>query len=359
MRPADLAVLVRKNERGEAIREALVAAGVPAVMHGASSVFASTMAQDWLTLLSALEQPRQQAVRQAALTCFFGWDFVRLAEADDAELTELSQRVRGWSRLLAGRGVAALLEAAITEERVPERLLREVGGARRLTDLRHLAQSLHGAMTAGQLGVGALIQWLRERMAEARGSALTDGTRRLETDAHAVTILTVHRSKGLEFPIVYLPEIWDRHVDDKDEGRVLKLHEPDRSGSGGQPRRLRARRRRAAQRRTRRTIRPPPGRGRRRGPPAGLRRPDPGPVPGRVVVGRVLQHPGIGRAAVPVPGDGDGLGRHRARLSDRGRRSVPCSTPGRALLPGTDHPPLTRAVAGCPPDGDGEPAPSR
>ena len=123
-----LAVLVRKNERGEAIREALVAAGVPAVMHGASSVFASTMAQDWLTLLSALEQPRQQAVRQAALTCFFGWDFVRLAEAGDAELTELSQRVRGWSRLLAGRGVAALLEAAITEERVPERLLREVGG---------------------------------------------------------------------------------------------------------------------------------------------------------------------------------------------------------------------------------------
>ena len=47
-----------------------------------------------------------------------------------------------------------------------------------------------------------------------------------------MTILTVHRSKGLEFPIVYLPEIWDRHVDDKDEGRVLKLHEPDRSGSG-------------------------------------------------------------------------------------------------------------------------------
>ena len=187
-------------------------------------------------------------------------------------------------------------------------MLREVGGARRLTDLRHLAQSLHAAMTAGQLGVGALIQWLRDRMAEARGSALTDGTRRLETDAYAVTILTVHRSKGLEFPIVYLPEIWDRHVDDKDEGRVLKLHEPDQAGSGddradcaldvgGPP-----------QRRTRRAVRPPAGRGRRRGPPAGLCRPDPGPVPGRVVVGGVLQHPGIGRAAVPFPGDRDDLG---------------------------------------------------
>ena len=131
--------------------------------------------------------------------------------------------------MLAGRGVAALLEAAITDTGLPERLLRDVGGERQLTDLRHLAQSLHAAMTAGQLGVGALVEWLRERMAEARGSALTDGTRRLETDAHAVTILTVHRSKGLEFPVVYLPEAWDRHVDDTDEGRVLRLHEADRS----------------------------------------------------------------------------------------------------------------------------------
>ena len=73
--PSDIAVLVRKNERGEAIRDRLVAAGVPAVMYGASSVFASPMAQDWLTLLLALEQTRQQSVRQAALTCFFGWTF--------------------------------------------------------------------------------------------------------------------------------------------------------------------------------------------------------------------------------------------------------------------------------------------
>jgi exodeoxyribonuclease V beta subunit len=225
--PADLAVLVRKNERGEAIRDALVAAGVPAVMQGASSVFSSEMADDWLRLLTALEQPRQQLVRQAALTSFFGWTFPDLAEADEDSLIALTQRVRGWSRVLAGRGVAALLEAAVTEENVPERLLGQVGGARRLTDLRHLAQSLHAAMTTGQLGIGALVEWLRDRMAEAQGAMVTDGTRRLETDAEAVTILTVHRSKGLEFPIVYLPEAWDRHVNLQDEGRVLMLHESD------------------------------------------------------------------------------------------------------------------------------------
>ncbi|HSU35730.1 MAG TPA: UvrD-helicase domain-containing protein [Propionibacteriaceae bacterium] len=234
VQPADLAVLVRTNARGEQIRDALVAAGVPAVMHGASSVFGSPVAQDWLTLLIALDQPRQQAVRQAALTCFFGWTFARLAQANEQQeqaLADLTQRVRWWGRLLASRGVAALLEAATADEGVPERLLATRGGERRLTDLRHIAQSLHAAQVAGQLGVGALVEWLRTQMAGARGLGSNVETRRLETDARAVTILTVHRSKGLEFPVVYLPEAWDRHVNDRDEGRTLRLHQPDRTGA--------------------------------------------------------------------------------------------------------------------------------
>jgi exodeoxyribonuclease V beta subunit len=224
--PSDIAVLVRKNDRGEAIRDQLIRAGVPAVMYGASSVFASSMAQDWLTLLLALEQTRQQAVRQAALTCFFGWTFADLVVASEESLIELTQRVRWWSKVLESRGVAALLETATTDERIPERLLSLRGGDRMLTDLRHLGQSLHAAMTSSQLGVGALVEWLRARISEAHHTGMSEVTRRLETDAKAVTILTVHRSKGLEFPIVYLPEAWDRHASGSDEGRILRLHEP-------------------------------------------------------------------------------------------------------------------------------------
>ena len=230
--PSDVAVLVRKNERGEAIRDRLVAAGVPAVMYGANSVFASAMAQDWLTLLQALEQTRQQSVRQAALSCFFGWTFADLASASEERLIELTQRIRWWGKVLQSRGVAALLETACADERIPERLLSLRGGERMLTDLRHLGQSLHAAMTSAQLGVGALVEWLRARISEAKEIGISEGTRRLETDAKAVTILTVHRSKGLEFPIVYLPEAWDRYANGSDEGRILRLHEPTTTSSG-------------------------------------------------------------------------------------------------------------------------------
>jgi exodeoxyribonuclease V beta subunit len=101
-----------------------------------------------------------------------------------------------------------------------------------LTDLRHLGQSLHAAMNSSQLGVSALVEWLRARISEAHDIGISEGTRRLETDAKAVTILTVHRSKGLEFPIVYLPEAWDRHASGSDEGRILRLHEPTATSSG-------------------------------------------------------------------------------------------------------------------------------
>jgi exodeoxyribonuclease V beta subunit len=230
--PSDIAVLVRKNERGEKIRDQLVSVGVPAVMHGASSVFASPMAQDWLTLLLALEQTRQQSVRQAALTCFFGWTFADLVAASEESLIELTQRIRWWGKVLASRGVAALLETATTDEQIPERLLSLRGGERMLTDLRHLGQSLHAAMTSSQLGVGALVEWLRARISEARDNGMPELTRRLETDAEAVTVLTVHRSKGLEFPIVYLPEAWDRHANGSDAGRILRLHEPNGVSTG-------------------------------------------------------------------------------------------------------------------------------
>jgi exodeoxyribonuclease V beta subunit len=232
VQPSDIAVLVRKNERGETIRDWLIAAGVPAVMHGASSVFASPMARDWLTLLLALEQTRQQSVRQAALTCFVGWTFADLAAADEESLIDLTQRIRWWGKVLQARGVAALLETATTDNGIPERLLNLRGGERMLTDLRHLGQSLHAAMTSAQLGVGALVEWLRARISDANETGISEATRRLETDAEAVTILTVHRSKGLEFPIVYLPEAWDRHVNGFDDGRILKLHEATEASSG-------------------------------------------------------------------------------------------------------------------------------
>ncbi|MGI8457485.1 MAG: UvrD-helicase domain-containing protein [Propionibacteriaceae bacterium] len=223
--PRDLAVLVHKNKTGQTICDALAAAGVPAVMIGAASVFDSDAARDWLTLLQALDQPRSGAIRQAALTCFVGRDLPWLAAASEQELADLTQLLRTWSRVLARRGVAALVESVTSRTDLTGRLLAQPHGERRLTDVRHVGQLLHAAASRGQLGAAALLEWLRDRVAEGGSTGLGERTRRLETERDAVAVLTVHRSKGLQFPIVYVPELWDRYVRTEDDGAVHQLHE--------------------------------------------------------------------------------------------------------------------------------------
>ncbi|MHB1064447.1 MAG: UvrD-helicase domain-containing protein [Georgenia sp.] len=223
LEPGDIAVLTRRNADAALVRDALDGAGVPAVVSALVSVFAQPAAAHWVTLLSALEQPGHPGrVAALTLTPFVGWDAATLAGASDTERDVLADRVRMWGRLLAERGVAALVES-VSADGVAERLLRTSTGERVLTDLRHIGQSLHVAATADRLGVAALADWLRRRVAEAGEDYAEDRSRRLETDAAAVQVVTIHASKGLEFPVVYVPFGWDRY--ESKTPPILRFHD--------------------------------------------------------------------------------------------------------------------------------------
>ena len=209
--PRHIAVLVRTHATAELVRDELDAANVPVVINGAGSVFATRSARDWLALLEAIERPASPIrARTAALTPFLGWRAERIAIAREEEWEEVHRRLHRWSRILRDRGVAALLEAITVGEGLAARVLAVGDGERRLTDLRHLSELLHRAASTERLGVTALRGWLAERVADAdRDDGEEERGRRLESDAEAVQVLTIHRSKGLEFPVVYCPFLWE------------------------------------------------------------------------------------------------------------------------------------------------------
>ena len=227
VRPGHVAVLVRTHRNAALIRDELDAAGIPAVINGAGSVFGTAPARAWLRLLEAIERPSSPGrAHAAALTPFLGWDAERVACAGEEAWEEVHRRLHTWARVLRVKGVASLTETVTLVEGLPARILAEAEGERSLTDLRHVGQLLHAAATAEQMGTAALTSWLRRRIGEAeQDTSDEERSRRLESDAEAVQVLTIHRSKGLEFPIVYYPYLWEPGFVDK--GVPVAFHDPD------------------------------------------------------------------------------------------------------------------------------------
>ena len=154
--------------------------------------------------------------RAATMTSFLGWTAEQVAAASDEEWEDVHRRLHAWAGVLRRRGLASLTETITLVERLPGRVLSVVDGERRLTDLRHVGQLLHSAAAADSLGTAALAVWLRQRVEAAEREGDEERSRRLESDAQAVQVLTIHRSKGLEFPVVYVPYLWEpTWVDEK------------------------------------------------------------------------------------------------------------------------------------------------
>jgi exodeoxyribonuclease V beta subunit len=213
VRPGDIGILVRSNRDAAAYADALGAAGVPAARSSSDSVLDSRAADEWRTLLLALDRPGSSArARAAYVGWFLGRSPAELDALDDDGTADLVEVLRSWSSCLAERGLPALL-GALRDNGLLGRVLAQRGGERDLTDLDHVAELL-GAATGGRRTAPAALLAVLDQL-EATGAVADDEgvtsdvlARRIDRDDDTVTILTVHKAKGLEFPVVLCPTLW-------------------------------------------------------------------------------------------------------------------------------------------------------
>lgn len=210
--PKDIAVLTRTNRQAQDLQASLRRLGIPAVMHGDRSVLESDEAMELRRVLVALAEPGHRTLCRTALASrMLGQKAHDLAALDrNIELLEeWTGKLRLWGQLWRERGVAHALESLASGVNLTARTLADRDGERRMTNFRHLLELLHEAETSEHLGVAGLLRWLEGAIADPSAHAMAAEARqlRLESDADSVTLTTAHKSKGLEYNIVFLPTV--------------------------------------------------------------------------------------------------------------------------------------------------------
>jgi exodeoxyribonuclease V beta subunit len=227
--PADIAILVRDGKEAQAIRGELSARGVRSVyLSDKDSVFAAQEAHDVLAWLRACAEPDAERILRSALACItLNLPLSELERLNQDELaweTRVMQ-FRGYRSIWRNQGVLPMLRRLLHDFKLPQALIARHDGERVLTNLLHLSELLQQA--AAELdGEQALIRHLGEHLALS-GQAGEDQILRLESDEQLVKVVTIHKSKGLQYPLVFLPFICSSKPVD---GSRLPLHFHDEAG---------------------------------------------------------------------------------------------------------------------------------
>jgi exodeoxyribonuclease V beta subunit len=228
--PGQMAVLVRDGAQARAIRQALSARGVRSVyLSERDSVFATQEAQDLWRVLCAVANPRSTALVRAALaTRLWGLPFAALEVLlqDEEAWDALVECFHGWQAVWQRQGFLPMLHRLLHDQSIPARLLNPADaagnsqasndGERRLTNLLHLGDLLQTAAASLQ-GEAALVRHLEQQLHHPKASGDT-AQLRLESDANLVQVITIHKSKGLQYPLVFLPFASVYRKEDADSG---------------------------------------------------------------------------------------------------------------------------------------------
>lgn len=226
IKPGDIAVLVRTNRQAGIVKKYLSDQHIPAVLYSTGNVIDSHEAVEMERILLSIVDPRRESVLKAALATDMLGVKGEMLDPDrmdrnwwESKVADFIEYHRTWNK----HGFIRMFRYFIAKEGIRTRLLSFFDGERKLTNVLHLAEILHAAAVHKDLGMTGLLKWFSIQR-DPHSMRIEENQLRLESDADAVKIITIHKSKGLEYPIVFCPFTWSRSTVDKDG---VAFHDPD------------------------------------------------------------------------------------------------------------------------------------
>jgi len=209
--PADIAILVESRYYAERLKERLLEENIQAVINGGGNIFASDEAHEMLLFLRAVAEPsNERFIRGVLITNLVGYSFedINVYNKSDSMREEIIGKFRELAKILSSRGFAAMFMEFQRTYKIRARLISMENGERKLTNVFHIAELLTQE-SAKKTGILYLLRWLSERI-DSSEEKNEEHELRLESDENAVKLVTVHGSKGLEYPIVFCPFMWGK-----------------------------------------------------------------------------------------------------------------------------------------------------
>ena len=222
----DIAVLVRTHNEGELIRAALDRLRIASVYLSRQSVFDTPEAQLLAGLLHTFADPANTAQLRTVLASeLFSYTAEQLDQFqhDETRWEEICVTMANYRQLCLRQGFVPMFQQLLAEQQVVGRLLATPSGERKMTNLLQLSELLQEAEQK-LTGIKKLLRWLQNKMEDVDNSGKSDQLR-LESDENLIKIVTIHKAKGMQYPLVFLPFPWSARTRKNNE--PLTFHLPD------------------------------------------------------------------------------------------------------------------------------------
>ena len=228
VKASDIAILVRNHRQAELYRQVLAEGNIPCVLSGNQSVFRSSECEELQWVLDAVAVPSDTSRLRRALSCsWFGYDGPGLYALfhNDAEMEGWLARLYAYHQLWKEQGVLAMMNQLLESESVIETLATQAYGQRKITNIYHLLEIIQEEESTQCLVPTRVLHFIRQQQVAGDGGDAFQ--LRLESDAEAVRIATMHGVKGLEFPIVFCPLLWSRTAHTAYEKHCIRFHDDE------------------------------------------------------------------------------------------------------------------------------------